>query len=152
MVAERCTGGRQCVRYGTLYFNTFLRFLQIFQMAVDRGVQVVVRASGIVPRVSPLPFVSYRSFRWLYREVYRWTSMRQVWYPVFHHFPLFLSDLSDGCIEKCTGGRQCVRCGTLCFPTCKDPRPSLCDDCVVTCQCPDEKPIWNGHKCVTHCK
>ena len=181
-------------------FHHFTCFFQIFQMAAKRVVEMIVgvvsyisplqfffiqicKLSRMVPRVSPLFFVSYRSFKWLWREectggrqcvrcgtpcfttslcfllifqmavereVYRWTSVRQVWYPVFHHFPVFLTDLSDGCgersvqvdvsasgvapcvsplpfvslrsfrwlwREKCTGGRQCARCGTPYFTT-----------------------------------
>ena len=54
--------------------------------------------------------------------------------------------------ERCTGGRTCNYCGTVCQATCEEPNPPLCEDCSVVCECPDKTPIWNGHKCVTHCK
>lgn len=49
--------------------------------------------------------------------------------------------------EICKGGQQLQGCLAHCTSTCEDPDP-VCDRrCVRGCQCPSNKPFWDGSKC-----
>jgi len=50
--------------------------------------------------------------------------------------------------EVCKGGQELQGCLAHCKATCEIPDP-VCDRrCVYGCQCPNDKPFWNGAKCL----
>ena len=47
------------------------------------------------------------------------------------------------------GGQVYKQCGSACTPTCENTNPICTKQCVSGCHCPQEKPLWDGNKCIT---
>ena len=46
-----------------------------------------------------------------------------------------------------------MECASACTPTCDDPNPVCTEECrPARCQCPSDKPIKKGKKCVEEAK